>query len=174
MTLKNQTVNWRLWRLLSLTSHPWTPTCVCLFMYIHSLVSIHFVFLQYFTHICECVNECVCMFPSEEALMNPHSAISNIWLRMYSLYLQVICPVKPLGAASVHIITALLRLRLELRWNPIVWFKGVQICWISFYTTSSGPSPICCRLVFGVCLESWAGQIVNPEGFSQNCQVGLN
>lgn len=55
------------------------------------------------------------MFPAEKALKNPLQGLSDIWLRMDSLYLQVICPVKPLGAAAVHIITALLQLCLEVR-----------------------------------------------------------
>lgn len=41
--------------------------------------------------------------------------LSDIWLWMGSLYPQVICAVKPLGAAAVHIITTLLGLCLEVR-----------------------------------------------------------
>ncbi len=88
--------------------HMYTSMHICLFPYV-------FIYSILYIYLLECVNERVCVFPSEKALKNPPQGLSDIWLRMDSLYLQVICPVKPLGAAAVHIITTLLRLCLELR-----------------------------------------------------------
>lgn len=88
--------------------------CICAHTYTN-LFPYVFIYSILDIYLLGCVHECVRKFPSEKALKNSPQGLSDIWLRMDSLYLQVICPVKPLGAAAVHIITTLLQLCSELR-----------------------------------------------------------
>lgn len=78
-----------MWGLVYVSTH------VCISARLHV-----FLFTQYFT--------CVCY-----RVRGSPQGLSDIWLRMDSLYLLVICAVKPLGAAAAHIITTLLGLYLE-------------------------------------------------------------
>lgn len=96
---------------------------LCTFVCFHTFL-IHSVLYIHPVGVCEWL--CVQVPFTESPQESPSGAFSDIWLRTDSLYLQVICPVKPLGAAAVHIITAFLRLCLELRWNPIVCFRGYK------------------------------------------------
>lgn len=127
---------------LSQINQPWKTTCGALFVCAYSYVSLHLCVLHLFLIIWDFT--CIFWSVVEETPRTtppPHHpfhprGLSDIWLWMDTSYPQVIRAVKPLGAAAVHIITTLLGLCLEVRWNPIVWFRGVQICSISFYATS--------------------------------------
>lgn len=96
--------------------------CGLVYMCTHVCVSVHIFLFPYvciysvlYMYLSECVKECVRVFPSENVLKNPPQGLSDIWLWIDSLYRQVKCPVEPLGAAALHIITSLLRLCLVLR-----------------------------------------------------------
>lgn len=118
---------------------------MCVHMYVYPCA-----FFFFLVSICSClfsalyvgvrVCESACSLQRESSRI-PLGVSLDIWLRIDSLNLRVKRPVEPLGAAALHIITSLLRLCLELRRNPIVWFIGLQICCVSFYTTSS-PGPV--------------------------------
>ena len=79
----------------------------------------------------------VCISSLEKVFRIPLSHLSNIWLQMDSLDLQVKCVVNPPGAADVHIILTPRGLLLGTQLKPYRLVQRGTNCCISFYTTSS-------------------------------------
>ena len=155
--LKNQTANWgaegfiiptqptvkpTMWGLVYLHPRARAFSCFHVFLFIYLFSSYYSSCVYLWKRLSKCGH------PSQEGLKNPPRGPSHIWLWIDDLYLWVKYPVGLTRAPTLATIRSLHRFCLELSWNPIFWFIGVQICCISFYMTSSHLLQISFQCVF--------------------------